>query len=81
MYLCIYIYTYIYIYIVPAASPRCKRDEQTPRRSCRPLPRTAGAGRIRACRLEFTVKTRRWECDRTGSRTHVLWVHDWGPYH
>jgi len=28
-----------------------------------------------------TVKTRRWECDRTGSRTHVLWVHDWGQYH
>jgi len=27
------------------------------------------------------VKTRRWECDRSGSRTHVLWVHDWGPYH
>jgi len=27
------------------------------------------------------VKARRWECDRTGSRTHVLWVHDWGVYH
>jgi len=27
------------------------------------------------------VKTRRWECDRTGSRSHVLWVHDWGLYH
>ena len=25
--------------------------------------------------------TRRWECERTGSQTHVLWVHDWGRYH
>jgi len=32
---------------------------------------------IRACSYKPSVKTRRWECDRTGSRTHVLWVHDW----
>jgi len=31
--------------------------------------------------ISRVVKTRRWECDRTGSRTHVLRVHDWGPYH
>jgi len=31
--------------------------------------------------LNPPVKTRRWECDRTGSRTHVLWVHDWGQCH
>jgi len=45
-----------------------------------PLQQAGGAVRNGGAHIQ-TVETRRWECDRTGSRTHVLWVHDWGPYH
>ena len=74
IYINIYIYIHIYVYICIERVKSGARVKQSIHGGGDSQPLASLHSRRFPCNTH--VKTRRWECDRTGSRTHYLWVSD-----